>query len=144
MQGPCQDGKHWVYFPHPGTSFFRVGFFHNFSDYLAPAGKSSLYAEVSYSTDTPANRKKITGQIISDLKDAGIISKKNRILAYDTNDIKYGYPIYDQHYSQATTAIKEFLLANNIIVCGRYGSWQYLSMEDALLDGQRVAEGIKL
>lgn len=143
VQGPCQDGRHWVYFPHQETSFFRVGFFHNFSDNLVPSGKSSLYAEVSYSQDKPIDRKKITRQIINDLKGVGIISKKNRILAMDTNDIKYGYPIYDQHYSRATTAIREFLLFNNIIACGRYGSWQYFSMEDALLDGRRVAEQIE-
>jgi protoporphyrinogen oxidase len=143
LEGPCQAGKHWVYFPHPGTSFFRVGFFHNFSDRLVPDGKSSLYAEVSYSKDKPVNKKKIARQIINDLKGSGIISEKNRVLACDANDIKYGYPIYDQHYSQATRSIKDFLSANNIVVCGRYGSWQYLSMEDALLDGKRVAERIE-
>jgi protoporphyrinogen oxidase len=144
IEGPCQDGKHWVYFPHAGTSFFRVGFFHNFSYNLTPAKKSSLYAEVSYSKDKPIDKKNIAKNIINDLRKLEIIGKKNSILAYDTNDIKYGYPIYDQHYLQATTAIKEFLLSHNIIVCGRYGSWQYLSMEDVLLDGKRVAEGIKL
>jgi len=142
IEGDCQDGKHWVYFPHKGTSFFRVGFFHNFSDHLSPKGRSSLYAEVSYSKDKPINRRKITQQIINDLKRVGIINKKNRILACDSNDIKYGYPIYDQHYSLVTEAINEFLLANNIMVCGRYGSWQYMSMEDAILDGKRIAEGI--
>jgi len=140
VEGACQAGKHWVYFPHPETSFFRVGFFHNFSDNLAPRGKSSLYAEVSYSKDKPINRKKITCQIIDDLRKVGILSEKNRILAADTNDIKYGYPIYDQQYCQATTSIKRFLSANNIITCGRYGSWQYMSMEDAILDGKRAAE----
>ena len=144
IEGPCQDGKHWVYFPHKKTSFFRVGFFHNFSNHLAPGGNSSLYAEVSYSKEKPINKKNITGQIINDLKEVGIINRKNRILASDTNDIKYGYPIYDQHYTRSTGLIKEFLLANNIITCGRYGSWQYLSMEDALLDGKRAAESIKL
>ena len=142
IEGNCQAGKHWVYFPHKGTVFFRAGFFHNFSDNLAPGGKSSLYAEVAYSKDKPINKRKVVSQIINDLRSAGIISKKNRILAHDINDIKYGYPIYDQHYSQATTAIKEFLLSNNIIVCGRYGSWQYLSMEDAILDGKQIASSI--
>jgi protoporphyrinogen oxidase len=144
LEGNCQDGKHWVYFPHPETSFFRVGFFHNFSGNLMPRGKSSLYAEVSYPQDKLINRKDTVCQIIHDLKSAGIIGKKNRILTQDTNDIKYGYPIYDQHYSQTTTLIKQFLLSNNIIVCGRYGNWQYLSMEDAILDGKRVAKEIKL
>ena len=142
IQGACQTGKHWVYFPDKKTSFFRVGFFHNFSDNLTPRGKSSLYAEVSYSKNKPINRKKIVGQIISDLKGIGIINKINKIIAYDTNDIRYGYPIYDQYYFQATTQIRRFLLSKNIILCGRYGSWQYLSMEDTLLDGKRVAEEV--
>ena len=143
IQGPCQEGRHWVYFPHRGTSFFRAGFFHNFSGNLTPAGKSSLYAEVSYSKDKPINKGKIIRRIIADLKKSKVIGPQSRILVQDANDIKYGYPIYDRNYLRATKLIKEFLLAHNIIVCGRYGSWQYLSMEDALLDGKRVAEQIR-
>jgi len=143
IQGHCQEDKHWVYFPHKETSFFRVGFFHNFSGQLAPQGKSSLYAEVSYSKLKPINKKKITSQIINDLKKAGIINKKNKILVYDTNDIKYGYPIYDLNYFSATAAIYKFLASHGVIACGRYGSWKYMSMEDAILDGKRVADGLK-
>ncbi len=144
VEGDCQDGKHWVYFPHQETTIFRAGFFHNFSNAISPKGKSSLYAEVSYSKNKPISRGKIVKQILGDLNRAGILNKKNKVLVSDTNDIKYGYPIYDQHYSLATKTIKEFLLRNNIIVCGRYGNWQYLSMEDAILDGKRAAEEIKL
>ncbi len=142
LEGSCQEGKHWVYFPQKSHCFFRAGFFHNFSKYLTPAKKSSLYAEVSYPQDKPINRGKVTRQIINDLKRAGIIREGNKILAQDSNDIKYGYPVYDRHYLLATKTIKDFLLAHDIIACGRYGSWQYLSMEDALLDGKRVAEGL--
>ena len=30
--------RHWIYFSQKNTPFFRVGFFHNFSSCLAPAG----------------------------------------------------------------------------------------------------------
>jgi len=143
VEGSCQDNKHWVYFPQKETIFFRVGFFHNFSGNNAPSGKSSLYAEVSYSKNRPINRKKIVKQVLKDLHRSGILSEKNRVLVLDANDIKYGYPIYDRHYNRATEAIKEFLSANNIIVCGRYGSWEYMSMEDTILDGKRAASQIK-
>lgn len=133
-----------MYFPHKETIFFRVGFFHKFSHNNAPGGKSSLYAEVSYSKSKPINRGNIVKRVLNDLHRTGILSKKNRIAVLDTNDIKYGYPIYDQYYSRATTVIKEFLLRNNIIACGRYGSWEYMSMEDAVLDGKRAAGEIKL
>ena len=143
IEGGCQEGRHWVYFPHKDTIFFRVGFFHNFSNNLAPSGKSAIYTEVAYSENKPINKHKIVSRIINDLKASGVLSKKNRVSVLDINDIKYGYPIYDQHYSQATTAIKEFLLRNKIIACGRYGSWQYMSMEDAILDGKQAADKIK-
>lgn len=142
IEGPCQDGKHWVYFPHQDTVFFRAGFFHNFSAFAAGAGKSSLYTEVSYSRNKPINKHKIVRQILSGLHKTGIINKKNRVLALDTNDIKYGYPIYDRHYLEATAKIKKFLLSKNVITCGRYGNWQYMSMEDSMLDGVRAAQQI--
>jgi UDP-galactopyranose mutase len=143
IEGVIQEGRHWVYFPHKQTVFFRVGFFHNFSNHVAPGGKSAMYTEVAYSKNRPINKNKIVPRIINDLQACGILSKKNRVSVLDINDIKYGYPIYDKYYFQATTAIKEFLLRNKIIACGRYGSWQYMSMEDAILDGKQAADKIR-
>ena len=140
VEGECHDGKHWVYFPHQETVIFRAGFFHNFSNDITPAGKSSLYAEVAYSKNKPLNRQAIVNKILVGLHKVGVLNKKNRVLVQDINDIKYGYPIYDQYYSQATKEIRQFLSSHNVITCGRYGSWQYMSMEDAMLDGKRVAE----
>ncbi|MFA7284035.1 MAG: FAD-dependent oxidoreductase, partial [Candidatus Omnitrophota bacterium] len=144
MEGECQKGKHWIYFPHKNTVFFRAGFFHNFSKNLAPRGKSSLYAEISYSADKPLDKKEAVRKALGGLKEAGVITGKNKVLTLDTNDIKYGYPIYDRNYQKATSTIKNFLSFHGIIACGRYGSWQYMSMEDAILEGKKVAEGISL
>jgi protoporphyrinogen oxidase len=143
IEGDCQEGKHWIYFPHKRTVFFRVGFFHNFSKKIVPRGKSAIYTEVAYSASKPIDKNKIVPEIIRDLKISGILSKENKISVLDINDIKYGYPIYDKYYSRATTAIKEFLLDNNIITCGRYGNWRYMSMEDAILDGRQAADKVK-
>jgi len=142
VEGPCQEGKHWVYFPHKETIFFRAGFFHNFSTNTVPSGKSALYTEVSYPKNKPINRERIVKRILKDLYGARILNKDNKVVASDTNDIKYGYPIYDRYYPRATAAIKKFLSSNNVIACGRYGGWQYMSMEDALLDGKAAASTI--
>jgi protoporphyrinogen oxidase len=143
VEGACQENRHWIYFPYKKTVFFRVGFFHNFSKNTVPRGKSGIYTEVAYSKNRPLNKNKIVPRIINDLKACGILGAKNKVSALDANDIKYGYPIYDKNYSRATQAIKKFLLSNNIIACGRYGSWQYMSMEDAILDGKRAADKVK-
>ncbi len=142
--GPDGDvlKRHWIYFPQRGTSFFRVGFPHNFSSDLAPAGKRSLYAEVSYSERKPINKQKAVSRITRDLKKAGLLPQKNKIYAKDINDIQYGYPIYDRHYRTAREKVLGFLNEKGIIPCGRYGSWKYMSMEEAILDGKRAAEAI--
>lgn len=132
--------RHWIYFPQREICFFRMGFFHNFSSYLAPAGKSSLYTEVAYSENKPIDKENIVLRIREDLKKIGVLNQKDRILAEDINDIKYGYPIYDENYSGVRKRILNFLGENNIIACGRYGSWRYMSMEDVILNGKEVAE----
>lgn len=134
--------KHWIYFPEKKFIFYRVGFSHNFSPHLTPLGKSSLYVEVSYSKDKPINKKKIVQRIIRDLIKADILTEKERILARDVNDIKYGYILYDQNYQSSIERILNFLNKNNIYSLGRYGSWRYMSMEDVILEGKNAAERI--
>jgi len=134
--------RHWIYFPQKERCFFRVGFPHNFSNNLTPAGKGSLYAEVSYSNRKPIHKRKVISRITQDLKKAGLVPPKGRICAEDINDIEYGYPIYDRHYKAAREKVLAFLNRSGVIPCGRYGSWKYMSMEDAILDGKRAAESI--
>ena len=139
LERRINNSCHWIYFPEKDFCFFRVGFPHNFSSYLTPSGKSSLYAEVSYSASRPIDKDNIVLRIKKDLKKAGILTQANRICFEDINDIKYGYPVYDINYQQSRKRILKFLAENNIISCGRYGSWRYMSMEDVILDGKDVA-----
>ncbi|GAH75681.1 unnamed protein product, partial [marine sediment metagenome] len=66
--------QHWVYFPEKNFSFFRVGFPHNFSSFLTPSDKSSLYIEVSYSVNKPIDKNNIILRIKEDLRKAGILT----------------------------------------------------------------------
>lgn len=132
------SGRHWIYFPQKDICFFRTGFFHNFSPYSASSNKFSLYAETAYSKDTIINKNNIVQNILNDLNKVCIVKQDNGIYARDTNDIEYGYPIYDANYNKARNGILEYLTNRNIMPCGRYGGWQYMSMEKALLDGKEA------
>jgi len=50
--------------------------------------------------------------------------------------------MYDQDYRENMRKINEFLRRHDIWNAGRAGRWQYMSMEDVLLDGQRISEEI--
>jgi UDP-galactopyranose mutase len=132
--------RHWIYFPEKNFIFFRAGFPSNFSSESVPPNASSLYIEVAYSKEKPIDKNTIVQRIIKDLTTANIISPLDKILVKDINDIKYGYIIYDRLREEAVGKIKKFLNKNNIFSLGRYGSWSYLSMEDVLWEGRRVAD----
>lgn len=138
------SARHWIYFPQKELSFFRAGFPHNFSQHNCPKDQSSLYIEVSYSPDRPVDKNKIIPRIKRDLDKTGLVGRKDRVCFQDINDIEYGYPIYDKNYQEARTGIINYLQQYNIAPCGRYGSWRYMSMEDALLDGKKIAESDKV
>ncbi|MDD5669551.1 MAG: FAD-dependent oxidoreductase [Candidatus Omnitrophica bacterium] len=137
-------GRHWIYFPDDDISFFRVGFQHNFSGSVAPQGYSSIYSEVSYSPEKPIHAKRMVSRIKHDLIKTGILNSLNDIVIEDCNDIPYGYPIYDMSYASCRRGIFDYLRTHNIFPAGRYGAWRYMSMEDVIFDGQRVAGDIAL
>ena len=139
IKGKVHNGKHWVYFPEKKFKYFRIGFYSAFSEALAPQGKSSIYVEVSYPKDRVVNINKLKGDIVNNLVKEKFISCVSDVLCSDIVDIKYGYPIYDHKYQIAVAKILDFLSKNGIYSIGRYGSWRYMSMEDALLDGKNIS-----
>ena len=104
-----------------------------------PPATTSLYAEVSYLKKRPVDKNALTTRIKKDLLRAGLLGSQDVICAEDVNDIPYAYPLYDQNHRSSTEKIIGFLKGNDIIACGRFGSWRYMSMEDVLLEGREVA-----
>ncbi|MCM8823171.1 MAG: FAD-dependent oxidoreductase [Candidatus Omnitrophica bacterium] len=131
---------HWIYYHQKELPFFRIGFYHNFSSNLVPSSKGSLYIEISYNSDNPIDKKNIISIVNNSLKSIGFWEKGLDICSVDIKDIKYGYPICDINYQRVRGEIINYFTKKNIILCGRYGSWQYLSMEDTIFESNKVAE----
>lgn len=142
VEGVVSPGWHWIYFPQKEIPFFRTGFFHNFSPSAAPAGMSSLYVEVSYLQEKSHPGKNIDREIRRYLRSSGLVSKDNHELVFKANDINYAYPVYDKNYYPAKDYISRYLRSKNIMLCGRYGAWRYLSMEDVILDAKDVSKKV--
>ncbi len=134
--------KHWVYFPEPEYSFYRIGFSSNFSPYMAPKGTSSLYIEISYTDNRPIDKKRAVEKVKDDLIKAKILNESDRILVEKCFDIKCAYVIYDKNRTTAVSQIKNYLQENDVYTIGRYGSWEYSGMEDAMIQGKELAGAI--
>ncbi len=137
---PALNENHWIYYPEEKYSFFRISFLGNFSSGTVPESKSSITAEISYCDRKEPDRDNIVDVVIKDLIDAKVINKDSRIELTDLRDIKYGYVIYDHNRKENVSDIKSFFEENSVFVAGRYGSWEYQWMDDAILDGKKAAE----
>lgn len=142
LEAITQPARHWIYFSQKNIPFFRVGFFHNFSSSLTPSNKGALYADVSYSEARPIRKKDIRDRVVKQLTATGLIRHNSDVCCKHINDIRYGYPVYDKNYFRARGKILKFLAKNNVISCGRYGGWSYLSMEDVILESADITKGI--
>jgi UDP-galactopyranose mutase len=50
------------------------------------------------------------------------------------------YVIYDLQHRRSVDLIKDYMESHDIYPCGRFGDWEYLNMDHAILSGKRVAE----
>lgn len=136
---PGVSDRHWLYFPESRYEFTRVGFPTNFSDDAAPEGTSSLYIEVTHRPDSPPNLEDTYGRAIDGLVDCGILRPDDRILTRNVIRIPHAYVVFDRHRQSSRPELIGYLEARDIIVAGRYGDWDYYSMEDTILSGRRAA-----
>mgnify|MGYP001291587172 FL=1 len=128
------EGYHWIYFPEKKYKFHRIGFYSNFSKLAAPKGCTSLYVEVGYSETVSPNLKT---EIINQLEGIGVI-KNNQIECINEFNMKDSYVKFLHGSKESALELIRKLEYKNIYKIGRYGRWDYNSMEDSILDGQDV------
>lgn len=134
---PNPNPYHWIYVPEEKYPFYRVGCYSHFSDKLAPAGKSSLYVELTERRAPQPERA--LRSVMEGLLELGLLRDPRHIELWRLRRIDYAYVIYDHQYRAALDVIEPFLEAQRIVSTGRYGGWNYSSMEDALLMGRGAA-----
>ena len=128
---------HWVYVPEPKYPFYRVGCYSRFSSAMAPPGKDSLYVELV--SRAPPDLPRLMPDVEQALVDMGLVRKKGDIAFARVRKLDYAYVIFDHAYFAATQTLHTFLREHGIVSTGRYGGWNYSSMEEALLFGQAAA-----
>ena len=131
---------HWIYYPEPAYLFYRVGFLSNFSPHVAPKGTSSIYVEISYLPSHPPSIDRVREETLSSLIACGVLRANDEIVAEKTLIIKHAYVIYDLFRYQHLSSLIQFLRSKHIYPLGRYGSWEYATIEEAILQGREVAQ----
>ena len=106
---------------------------------MAPDGCSSLYGEFAYVNKphqwvnkTLQESLVLTKQLL-DISDQDVMTEK-------IIHIPHAYVIYDQWRERNLEKLLAQLRQDSIHSIGRYGQWKYSSMQEAVLDGKKIAE----
>jgi protoporphyrinogen oxidase len=137
LDAPAGRPYHWVYVPEAKYPFYRVGCYSHFSAAMAPPGKAGLYVELAdrAEPDLPA----LLPRVVEGLVEMGIAASDRAIRFARARRIDHAYVVFDHAYYDALATIRPFLDAARVVSTGRYGGWNYSSMEDAIVFGREAA-----
>ena len=146
---PQLEGVHWIYVPDRSMPFYRVGFYSNISKGACTPGRSALYAEVGVPSEqmhTIDLVRDLQPKVMASLEDLGWIDSR-AVACVVIHVIRHAYV----HHTETRDCVVEAILArlreSGVHPFGRYGLWDYTSMEDSMESArstvQEVLNGIQ-
>jgi protoporphyrinogen oxidase len=128
--------------------FHRLSFPGNFSPWMVPEGGCSIQAEISESSHRRLDRATLIEQTLKGLVRVGILTEREtrpasaggRVRVSRMETIDPAYVIFDLKHRENTRVIRSHLGSLNISTHGRFGEWEYLNMDQAILSGKAAAE----
>lgn len=135
---PQFNGIHWIYVPDRDIPFYRVGFYSNISKGTCASGYSALYVEVGV-TPEDLDRvdlvKCLQPEVVGWLEKLGWINSSD-VVCVVTHIIRNAYVHHTDDRDRVVGSIISRLREHDIIPIGRYGLWDYTSMEDSMESAQ--------
>jgi len=130
---------HWAYFPEPRYRFYRIGSPSEVNHRLAPRGARSFAVEFSHRgpVDAPA----LVEHAVTALCELGLVERAGIRFAR-ARTIPVAYVLFDADHAAARDEVIAGLREHDVVAAGRYGKWEYSSMEDALLSGREAARAL--
>lgn len=131
---------HWAYFPEPRFGFYRIGSPSAVNPRLAPEGCRSFALE--YAHRGPVEVRPLIARSLDALAGLGLVDK-TRVKLARARTIPVAYVLFDQEHAFARAQVLAHLDRHGVRVAGRYGRWEYSSMEDALISGREAARALR-
>ena len=128
----------WVYFPEKEFLFHRAGSVSACVPTVAPKGHSSLYVEFSYRGDKP-DAKRLGVHALQKLKELKWIKNEKQAVVRVDLDLPGAYVLYDGQRNGIVRELLGTLEKKRVYSVGRYGRWEYGSMESAIEQGLEAA-----
>lgn len=141
---PALDGVHWIYVPDRAIPFYRVGVYSNISAGLCPPDCASLYVEVGVPGEA-ADQVDIAGdlqpRVLAALRDLGWLRLES-VVCVVTHVMRCAYVHHTPERDAVVAKILARLKEYGVHPIGRYGLWDYTSMEDSIASGIATAQSL--
>jgi protoporphyrinogen oxidase len=138
LRCPLPHRHHWTYFADAEFPFFRLFFPSNVQPASVPAGCSTVTAEIA----TLDGAEPDVAATVRALVRLGYVRGEQDVLFTHRARYAYGYPLHDLGRAGRAARLLEYFAAHGVTSIGRFGMWQYSSVEDALRWGEEAAERV--
>lgn len=133
----------WMYVPeNEWGRFNRISFPSNFSKHAAPAGCSSVLAEITYNEGDEVSKMsddELINHAADGLRRMGILNTE--IVHASADRFKYAYVVYDIDYQKNIKIIREYIEGKTgISLVGRFSQFEYLNMDGCIRSAFNYAE----
>ncbi|HEX7700639.1 MAG TPA: FAD-dependent oxidoreductase, partial [Kofleriaceae bacterium] len=134
FDGKGRDDVHWMYFPDPADSFYRVGWYDN----ILGSDRMSLYVEIGAAKGARFDVDALRARVLEDLRREGIVTTQ-QLVAHHHVVLDPAYVHITRASLIETTRLRALLAKRDVHSVGRYGAWTYCSIEDNLVETRELA-----
>jgi protoporphyrinogen oxidase len=132
---------HWLYVPDRSIPFYRVGFYSNIGKGLCTPGHNAIYVEVGLPSDEVDRTNLVHDlqpKVMKSLQDLGWIETRDIVCAA-IHVMRHAYVHHTPYRDQIVDPVLTRLREAQVFPIGRYGLWDYTSMEDSMESARTTA-----
>lgn len=137
LAGPLRpefENIHWLYVPDRAVPFYRVGFYSNIGNGMCTPGHSAIYVEVGVRPEEVDRTNLIDDlqpKVMKSLQDLGVVDNRD-VSCVVIHVMRHAYVHHTPSRDKALETILARLQKAGVHPIGRYGLWDYVSMEDSM------------
>jgi protoporphyrinogen oxidase len=140
LRGQMRTPLHWLYTPDSDVPFHRISFPHSISALTCPAECASLSVEYTLpARGLRAPTEHVAETALAYVADLGLVDVEE-IYATSETVISPGYVVHRAPTREEFSELSRLLADRDVHLAGRFGAWDYLSIEQAFVSGMHAAE----
>ena len=146
LSGPLRTefaDVHWVYVPDRSIPFYRVGFYSNIGKGTCAPGCSAIYVEVGLpagEVDRTDLVHDLQPRVIKSLEELGWVDSR-AVTCVVVHVMRHAYIHHTPQRDSSVETILARLREFSVFPIGRYGLWDYTSMEDSMESARSAVLG---